>query len=92
MTWCYVIHAEPGQRLLMRIAQIFDQQFLTPEELHWRATATSQVEITLYVGCEENLARRVHAKLFHLHDILGVELREATAEPAATSPSDASTL
>ena len=76
MAWCYTIQATSGQRLLMRIAQIFDQQFLIPHDLTWKCSDTSEVEITLRVTCEEPLARRVHAKLYHLNDLHHVDLTE----------------
>ena len=86
MTWMYTILAEPAPRLLMRVALIFDQQLLTLSDLSWRSNdGEGNVAITLCVRCEESLARRMHAKLLHLQDILQAEL--VTAEEGTSGPS-----
>ena len=78
MTWTYTILAEPAPRLLMRVALIFDQQLLTLSDLSWRLNdGEGNVAITLCVRCEESLARRIHAKLLHLQDILQAKLVSA---------------
>ncbi len=76
----------------MRIAQIFDQQLLTLEELRWRTLPTRQVEITLWVDCEEHLAQRLQAKLFHLQDIVSVELNPVPSGARSGPPSTSSVL
>ena len=54
----------------MRVVLIFDQQSLTLTDVAWRCSATGNVEARLRVRCDEALARRIHAKLLHLQDVL----------------------
>lgn len=75
MEWKYAMTCMTGPRLLMRIALIFDQQLLTLEELTWSCVDDgAMVRVLVRVQCEEGLARRMHAKLLHLYDVLTAEL------------------
>lgn len=75
MEWQYTMTCTPGPRLLMRVALIFDQQLLTLEELTWNCVDDgAMVRVRVLVRCEEGLARRMHAKLLHLYDVMTVEL------------------
>jgi hypothetical protein len=75
MSWIYSITAKQEARLLMRVTQIFDQQMVTPKMLTW-SCAESIVEITVHVLCEEPLARRIHAKLWHLTASVDIKLEQ----------------
>ena len=60
----------------MRLAQIYDQQLLEIDRLHVireRDVTAIRIEVT----CDEYLARRIHAKLYRLSDVVHVELSNA---------------
>ncbi len=73
MWWTYRMTAASQARLLMRVAQLFDQQLLTMSRLLFMDRG-EEVEISVTVEAEEKLARRVQAKLYRLQDVRTVEL------------------
>ena len=84
MKWTYTIAAVSARRLLMRVVLIFDQQSLTLTDVAWRCSDTDgNVEARLRVRCDEALARRLHAKLLHLQDVLHVALAAEGNAPLA---------
>jgi hypothetical protein len=77
MAWTYRITAAARPRLAMRVAQIFDQQLLEPERFELiRQEAVTTIRIC--VSCDEPVARRVHAKLYRLADLVRVELSDGS--------------
>jgi hypothetical protein len=60
----------------MRLAQIYDQQLLEIDCLHLVRESDATV-LRVEVTCDEYLARRIHAKLYRLSDVLHVELSNA---------------
>jgi hypothetical protein len=81
MAWTYRITAAARPRLTMRVAQIFDQQLLEVErfDLVREAAATT---IRISVECDEPIARRIHAKLYRLTDLVHVELSNGRPQGA----------
>jgi glycine cleavage system regulatory protein len=79
MVWTYRITAAARPRLIMRLAQIFDQQLLEIDRLEViRERDVTAVRIE--IDCDEYLARRIHAKLYRLSDVLHVVLANARDE------------
>jgi hypothetical protein len=72
--WRYTIRAANGNRLLMRIAQILDTQFLIPLQFEWVVVSPGEVKILLRIACTDALAIRVQAKLLHLQDVSSVSV------------------
>jgi acetolactate synthase regulatory subunit len=73
MEWTYRIKAEVRPRVLMRVAHVFDQQMLSMRRCVMEERSdVADLEIT--VDAEEELVRRVHAKLYKLLDLLEIEL------------------
>lgn len=73
MMWTYRITAAARPRLIMRIAQVFDQQLLEIDRLE----VIRERDVTVLraeVHCDEYLARRIHAKLYRMPDIMHVAL------------------
>lgn len=79
MEWTYKIIAEPRPRLLVRVAQVFDQQLLVMSSL-CLTQSTDQAILSVTVESPESLAHRIEAKLYHLVDVRIVELRRAHQE------------
>jgi hypothetical protein len=76
MVWTYRITAAARPRLIMRIAQIFDQQLLEIERLEvLRESNVTQMRVE--VQCTEHLARRIHAKLYGTSDVIHAALANA---------------
>lgn len=76
MVWTYRITAVARPRLIMRLAQIYDQQMLEID----RMSIVRERDVTavrIEVECDEYLAHRIHAKLYRLADIAHVELSNA---------------
>ena len=71
MQWTYQITAASRPRVLMRLAQVFDQQSLVISSLTL-ALLNDYVKITLTVEAEPELAHRLKAKLYNQTDILEV--------------------
>lgn len=95
MAWTYRITAAARPRLAMRVAQIFDQQLLEMDRFDLaREDAVTTIRIS--VECDESLARRIHAKLYRLADIVHVELSsgmpQSTGEGELRNPSSPSYL
>gem|GEM_PF-2657682 len=76
MVWTYRITAVARPRVIMRLAQIYDQQMLEIDRMsvvrEHDATA-----VRIEVQCDECLAHRIHAKLYRLSDVAHVELSNA---------------
>lgn len=83
MEWTYKINALARPRLLMRVAQVFDQQSLV---MRWcvMTEAGGRVDLRIGVVANADVARRVHAKLYKCVDIDRVDL-EGDAELALPS-------
>ena len=81
MLWTYRISAASQPRALMRIAQMFDQQLLSLQHCEMR-DAGGTLTVCITVEADEPLARRLHAKLYRLHDLQTIDL-DATAELTA---------
>jgi glycine cleavage system regulatory protein len=73
MEWTYKITAASRPRLLMRIAQVFDQQLLSMRELKL-ADVAGVVTVQINVEVSADLAQRIQAKLYSHTDIRKVEL------------------
>lgn len=76
MVWTYRIKAVARPRLIMRLAQIYDQQMLEIDRMNV-VREHDAAAIRIEVQCDEYLARRIHAKLYRLSDIAHVELSNA---------------
>lgn len=73
MQWTYRITAASRPLLLRRLVQLFDQQSLVITSLKL-SLLDHAVQIDLTVEVEPELARRLHAKLYHQADVKEVEL------------------
>lgn len=73
MKWTYTITAESRPRLLMRVAQVFDQQSLLMRSLQLTQSSDHAV-LHITIEAPELLARRIHAKLYHHTDIREIKL------------------
>ncbi len=73
MEWIYKISAAARPRVLMRIAQLFDQQ-LVPIRVCLLEERGGLLDIAITVEVEQELAQRIHAKLYHHVDLLSVDL------------------
>jgi len=76
MVFTYRITAVARPRLIMRLAQIYDQQLLEIDRL----SVVREHDVTairIEVACDEYLAHRIHAKLYRLSDVVHVELLNA---------------
>jgi hypothetical protein len=71
MEWTYKISAAARPRVLMRIAQLFDQQ-LVPICVCLLEQHGTLLDIVITVEVEPELAQRIHAKLYHHVDLLSV--------------------
>lgn len=76
MVWTYRITAAARPRLIMRLAQIFDQQLLEIDRLEVIRERDVTV-IRIEIHSDEYLARRIHAKLYRLSDVVHVVLSNA---------------
>lgn len=86
MLWTYRLRCLSGPRLMMRVAQLFDQQGLNIESFSWLLDAAGEfVVIELSVRCGAALAHRLQAKLLHLQDVCEADLREHAATPGTAS-------
>jgi hypothetical protein len=73
MEWTYKINATSGPRVLMRIAQVFDQQMVLIRACHLLDSGNKlSILITVDVGAE--LAQRIHAKLYKQLDLEQIDL------------------
>ena len=73
MRWTYQIRAIARPRVLQRIAQVFEQQMMPLQRLVLEESGGT-LEMKITVEAEEELARRVHAKLYKQLDVLHIEL------------------
>jgi hypothetical protein len=73
MEWTYRISAAARPRVLMRIAQLFDQQ-LVPIRVCLLEERGGLLDIVITIDVEPELAQRIHAKLYHHVDLLSVDL------------------
>lgn len=73
MEWTYTIKAISRPRVLMRVAQVFDQQMVAMRECRLIDTGIA-LEITVTIEAEEYLARRMHAKLYKQQDMEQIDL------------------
>lgn len=79
MVWTYRVTAAARPRLIMRLAQVFDQQLLEID----RMEVVRQRDVTVFrieVHCDEYLAHRIHAKLYRMADVVHVVLSNAHDE------------
>jgi len=76
MVFTYRITAVARPRLIMRLAQIYDQQLLEIDRLNV-VRERDVTAIRIEVDCDEYLAHRIHAKLYRLADVVHVELSNA---------------
>jgi hypothetical protein len=79
--WTYRITAAARPRLAMRVVQIFDQQLLEVDSFNL-AREDAVTTIRIAVRCEEPLARRIHAKLYRLTDLVHIELSDGKTHGA----------
>ena len=78
MKWIYNIGASLRPRVLMRVILVFDQQRVSVRRC--LVVENDQVlEMTITVDAEENVARRICAKLCGQEDIRCVELSSEEA-------------
>ena len=73
MRWTYQISAAAKPRVLLRVAQVFEQQTIALQRLVLEEYGGA-LKIKVTVEAEEELARRVHAKLYKQLDMLHIEL------------------
>jgi hypothetical protein len=73
MEWTFKIGAEARPRVLMRIAQLFEQQMVAMRTCHM-VTIDGLLDIVITVDLEAELAHRIHAKLWKQFDLLRVDL------------------
>ena len=73
MEWTYTMAAASCPRVLMRVAQVFDQQMVPMRECRL-VDAGDVLRILVIVDVEEELARRMHAKLYKQIDLQAIEL------------------
>ena len=73
MKWTYRVTAAARPRLVMRIAQVFDQQMLEIDRLEAKRLQDATM-MRIEVRCEEHVAHRIHAKLYRLADVAHVLL------------------
>lgn len=73
MVWTYRICAAARPRVLMRVAQLFDQQSV-PMSRCCLLRREGMLEIEIIVDVDTELAQRIHAKLYKLEDLTDVEL------------------
>ncbi len=83
MKWTYQISATARPRVLERVAQVFEQQMIAMQRLVLEEFQ-GKLAMNITVEVEEDLARRVHAKLYKQIDVLHIDLM---AEHAAVSES-----
>jgi hypothetical protein len=73
MHWTYKITAQARPRVLMRLAQLFDQQLVAIQSCHL-VTIDDRLEIIIAIDTDAELAHRLHAKLWKHCDLLNVDL------------------
>ena len=73
MEWTYRITAEVRPRVLMRIAQMFEQQMVSMLACHME-TVGNLLDIAVTVDVDPELAHRIHAKLWKQFDLRNLEL------------------
>jgi hypothetical protein len=83
MEWTYRISAAARPRVLMRIAQLFDQQ-LVPIRVCLLEERGGLLDIVITIDVEPELAQRIHAKLYHHVDLLSVDLIAGRLSTALT--------
>ena len=97
MEWTFKIGAEARPRVLMRIAQLFEQQMVAMHTCHM-VTVDGQFDILITVEVEAELAHRIHAKLWKQFDLLTVDLiagappNAEDSDLAASAPTDPQSL
>ena len=79
MQWTYTILAEAKPRVLMRIAQLFEQQMVSMQSCHL-LTENDRLHISIVIYAEAEMAQRIHAKLWKQIDLLGVDLLPQESE------------
>ncbi len=84
MQWTYKITAASRPKVLMRVAQVFDQQLHSMSEL-MLADVDGTVTIHINVDVSADLAHRIQAKLYSQLDVRNVDLA-AGSLPQMTSP------
>jgi hypothetical protein len=73
MEWTYTIRVASRPRAMMRIAQVFDQQ-MVPMRQCLLLDSGQGLDISVTIDVEEELALRIHAKLYKQQDIEYIEL------------------
>lgn len=73
MEWTYQIRAAARPRVLMRLAQVFDQQMVSMRRCEM-LEAVDGIEISITVDISSELAERIQAKLYKQQDLLQVTL------------------
>lgn len=86
MECTYMITADSRPRLLMRIAQVFDQQLLSLRELRL-SVVDGVTTVYIHVDATPDIAHRIKAKLYSHNDIHEVHLvSENASGNEKTSP------
>jgi hypothetical protein len=73
MEWTYTITAASRPRVMMRIAQVFDQQ-MVPMRQCLLLESGQGLDISITIDVEEELALRIHAKLYKQQDVENISL------------------
>lgn len=73
MEWTYKISASARPKVLMRVVQVFDQQSV-PMRRCLLEECGEVLQIVIVADMDEDLARRIHAKLYKLVDLVEVDL------------------
>ena len=73
MEWTYKISASVRPKVLMRVVQVFDQQSVAMRRCLLEECG-EVLEVTIVAEVDEDLARRMQAKLHKLVDLLEVEM------------------
>jgi hypothetical protein len=73
MEWTYKISASIRPKVLMRVVQVFDQQSVLMRRCLLEECC-EVLQIVIVAEVDEDLARRIQAKLYKLVDLLEVDL------------------
>jgi hypothetical protein len=73
MEWTYRISAAARPKVLMRVVQVFDHQLVAMRRCSLD-TAGELLELEIAVDIEQQLAQRIHAKLYKKLDLLQIDL------------------
>ena len=73
MEWTYTIRAAARPRVMMRIVQVFDQQMVQMRQCLLLESGDG-LDISVTIDVEEELALRIHAKLYKQEDLEHIAL------------------